>query len=70
MRKTKNTYKNKGGASINQRADASRSIKVNTLPQTSISNAFHMLGMIMPLLTTMTLFIIFMVNAKWIALTF
>jgi hypothetical protein len=70
MGKAKYTCKKNGGANINQGADASRNIRVNTLPQTSITNTFHMLGMIMPLLTTMTLFIIFMVNAKWIALTF
>jgi len=69
MVKTKGKYKKKfGGASTDP--DAVRNMRFNILPQTSIQNAFHMLAMIMPLLSTMTLFIIFMVNAKWIALVF
>lgn len=63
MGKTKYKYKNRGGADT----DAVRSVRINVLPQSSFSNTFHMLGMIMPLLTTMTLFIILLVNAKWIA---
>jgi len=69
MGKTKNNYKKKNRrfSTILPETDAVRNLKINTLPQTNFSNTFHMLGMIMPLLSTMTLFIIFMVNAKWIA---
>ena len=69
MGKTKYNYKKKSGGA-NTGPDAVRNVRLNTLPQTGIQNAFHMLAMIMPLLSTMTLFIIFMVNAKWIALVF
>ena len=64
----RNNKKKSGGASTGP--DAVRNVRLNTLPQTGIQNTFHMLAMIMPLLSTMTLFIIFMVNAKWIALVF
>tara|TARA_Y100000996_G_scaffold409455_2_gene390123 strand:- start:146 stop:886 length:741 start_codon:yes stop_codon:yes gene_type:complete len=69
MGNTNHKYKKKiGGASTGP--DAVRNVRLNTLPQTGIQNAFHMLAMIMPLLSTMTLLIIFMVNAKWFALVF
>lgn len=67
MGKTKYKYKNRGGADNFADTDAVRSVRINVLPQSSFSNTFHMLGMIMPLLTSMTLFIILLVNAKWIA---
>lgn len=67
---TKHNNKKKFGGASTGRPDAVRNVRLNTLPQTGIQNTFHMLAMIMPLLSTMTLFIIFMVNAKWIALVF
>ena len=70
MGNTKYNYKKKIGGASTGRPDAVRNVRLNTLPQTGIQNTFHMLAMIMPLLSTMTLFIIFMVNAKWIALVF